>query len=82
LETTSSTYAEMRALYSLVVDIFHVVSLCTELRRPIELPCVVLDHNQPVIVVTSSMADRVKHCKHFLMLVISVKSEWRVGLYS
>jgi Reverse transcriptase (RNA-dependent DNA polymerase) len=80
LVTTSSTHAEMRALYSLVVDIIYVVFLCTELRRPIELPCVILEDNQPVIDVTSSMAGRVKRCKHFLMLVNFVKEQVESGL--
>jgi hypothetical protein len=80
LVATSSTHAEMRALYSLVVDIIYVVFLCTELRRPIELPCVILEDNQPVIDVTSSMAGRVKRCKHFLMLVNFVKEQVESGL--
>jgi hypothetical protein len=80
LVATSSTHAEMRALYSLVVDIIYVVFLCSELRRPIELPCVVLEDNQPVIDVTSSMAGRVKRCKHFLMLVNFVKEQVEGGL--
>jgi hypothetical protein len=78
--TTSSTHAEMRALYSLVVDIIYVVYLCEELGRPLELPCVVLEDNQPVIDVTSELAGRVKRCKHFLMLVNFVKEQVESGL--
>jgi hypothetical protein len=80
LLATLRTYAEMRALYSLVVDIINVVFLCTELRRPIKLPCVILENNQPLIDVTSLIADRVKRCKHFLMLVNFVKEQVESGL--
>jgi hypothetical protein len=80
LVTTSSTHAEMRALYSLVVDIIFVVHLCSELGRSIELPCVVLEDNQPVIDLTSELAGRVKRCKHFLMLVDFIKEQVEHGL--
>jgi hypothetical protein len=70
----------MRALYSLVVDLIFVVHLCEELGRPVELPCVVLEDNQPVIDVTSELAGRVKRCKHFLMLVNFVKEHVEHGL--
>ena len=80
LVATSSTHAEMRALYSLIVDLTYVVFLCMELRRPIKLPCVVLEDNQPVIDVTSELAGRVKRCKHFLMLVNFVKEQVQSGL--
>jgi hypothetical protein len=46
LVTTSSTHAEMRALFSLVVDLIFVVNLCEELGRPLEMPCIVLEDNQ------------------------------------
>jgi hypothetical protein len=80
LVTTSSTHAEMRALYSLVVDLIYVVNLCRELGRPVELPCVVLEDNQPVIDLTSEVAGRAKRCKHFLMLVDFIKEQVEHGL--
>jgi hypothetical protein len=80
LVTTSSTHAEMRALYSLVVDLIFVVYLCEELGRPLKLPCVVLEDNQPVIDVTSELAGRAKRCKHSLMLLNFVKEHVEQGL--
>jgi hypothetical protein len=80
LVTTSSTHAEMRALYALVVDLTFVVFLCGELGRPVRLPCVVLEDNQPVIDLTSELAGRAKRCKHFLMLVNYIKEQVEQGL--
>jgi hypothetical protein len=70
----------MRALFSLVVDLIFVVNLCEELGRPLEMPCIVLEDNQPVIDVTSELAGRAKRCKHFLMLVNFVKEHVEQGL--
>jgi hypothetical protein len=68
LVATSSTHAEMRALYSCVVDIIFVIHLCAELGRPLALPCVIMQENQPVLdLTTADVTARVKRCKHFLM---------------
>ena len=80
LVATSSTHAEMRAVYSLIVDIIFVVHLCIELGRPVKLPCVVMEDNSAVISVTSSAGARVKQCKHFLMLVHYVREQVIAGL--
>lgn len=80
LVATSSTHAEMRALYSLVVDIVFVIHLCEELARPIRLPAIVMEDNQPVIDVTKDINGRIKRCKHFLMLINYVKEQIVIGL--
>jgi hypothetical protein len=80
LVATSSTHAEMRALYSLVVDIIFVIHLCEELGRPIRLPAIILEDNQPVIDVTTDINGRIKRCKHFLMLINYVKEQIVIGL--
>ena len=49
LLATSSTHAEMRALFTLVLDIIFTVYLCEEIGRPIALPAIVFEDNQPVI---------------------------------
>jgi hypothetical protein len=67
LVATSSTHSEMRAIYSLAVDIDSVVNLCKELGGPITLPCVVLEDNEYVIENTSEISGRAKRCKHFLI---------------
>jgi len=80
LVTTSSTHAEMRALYSLIIEILFVIQLCTELDRPINLPAIVMEDNQPVIDLTADISSRSKKCKHFLMLVNFVKEQIESGL--
>jgi hypothetical protein len=80
LVATSSTHAELRALYAAIVDIIYVIHLCSELGRPISLPAVVMEDNQPVIQVTASAQSRIKRCKHFLMLVNYVREQVVGGL--
>jgi len=77
LVATSSTHSEMRGLYSLVIDIVFLVHLCEELCRPLELPCIALVDNQPVIDLVSqpSGQTKVKRCKHFLMLVDWIREQ-------
>ena len=80
LVTTSSTHAEMRALYQLVLDIIYVVHLCEELGRPITLPAIVLEDNQPVIDLSKELTKRSKKCKHFLMLINFIREQVQNGL--
>lgn len=80
LVTTSSTHAEMRALYQLVLDIIYVVHLCDELGRPITLPAIVLEDNQPVIDLSKELTKRSKKCKHFLMLINFIREQVQNGL--
>jgi hypothetical protein len=77
---TSSTHAEMRALYSLIIDIVYVIHLLNELGRPLDLPCIVLEDNQPVIELTKDVSTRTAKCKHFLMLVNYVREQILHGL--
>jgi hypothetical protein len=80
LVTTSSTHAEMRALYSLLIDILFVIGICNDLGRPIELPAIVMEDNQPVIDLTEDISSRSKKCKHFLMLVHYIKEQIEAGV--
>ena len=81
LVATSSTHSEMRGVYTLVVDIIYVIHLCEELHRPLDLPCIVLVDNQPVIdlVAQPSGQTRIRRCKHFLMLVDWVREQVCAG---
>lgn len=79
LVTTSSTHAELRALYTLTVNIVFLVNLCEELARPLSLPAIVMCDNQPVIDLISTAYVRSKRCKHFLMLVQWVKERVEYG---
>jgi len=80
LVTTSSTHAEMRALYSLLIDILFVIGVCNDLGRPIDLPAIVMEDNQPVIDLTDDLSSRSKKCKHFLMLVHYIKEQIEAGI--
>jgi histone deacetylase 1/2 len=82
LVATSSTHAEVRALYQLIIDIIYVINLCDELHRPIQLPAVVLEDNQPAIDLTTSLTGRIKKCKHFLMLISFIREQVAEGLIS
>jgi hypothetical protein len=79
LVTTSSTHAELRALYTLTVDIVYLVHLCEELQRPIDLPAIVMVDNQPIIDLVTTAYVRSKRCKHFLMLVQWVREKVEHG---
>jgi hypothetical protein len=81
LVTTSSTHAEMRALYSLAIDIVFLVHLCEELGRPLELPAIVMVDNQPVIDLIHGPFVKAKRCKHFLMLVAWVRERVEHGYF-
>jgi len=80
LVATSSTHAEIRALYALVVDIVFVTVLCDELQRPIELPAIILEDNQASIELSAPMSSRTKRCKHFLMLINYIREQVEAGL--
>jgi hypothetical protein len=81
LVATSSTHAELRALQSLTIDIIFVVNLCRELGRPLSLPSIVFEDNQPVLDLTSELNQRAKRCKHFLMLIAFLKEQVEQGLF-
>ena len=70
----------MRALYQLILEIIYVINLCEELHRPITLPAIILEDNQPVIDLTADLSSRSKKCKHFLMLVNFVREQVHNGL--
>jgi hypothetical protein len=72
----------MRALYQLVVDIIYVVTLCEEMGRPVSLPAIVMEDNQPVIDLSKDMTKGSKKCRHFLMLVNFIREQVQSGLIS
>jgi hypothetical protein len=79
LVATSSTHAEIRALYALTIDIIYIINLCEELGRPLTLPAIIMEDNQPAIDITADVATRVKRCKHFLMLVNYLREQITAG---
>jgi hypothetical protein len=80
LVATSSTHAELKALYSLTIDLIYLVHLFTELGRPVALPCIALEDNSACIEITKDTSSRLKHCKHYLMLVQFVREQVQSGL--
>jgi hypothetical protein len=80
LVTTSSTHAEARAAFQLVQEIVFVVKLCEELCRPISLPVIVLEDNQPLIDLSGEISGKTKQCKHFLMLINYIRERVEEGI--
>jgi hypothetical protein len=80
LVATSSTHAEIRALYTLTLDIIYIVHLCEEVGRPIDLPAIVFEDNQPVIDLTKMLSSKVTRSKHFLMLIEFIREQVMEGL--
>jgi hypothetical protein len=80
LVATSSTQTEIRALYTLTLDIIYIVHLCEEVGRPIDLPAVVFEDNQPVIGLTKTLSSKITRSKHFLMLIEFIREQVMEGL--
>jgi len=60
LVATLSAHAEIRVLYTLVLDIIFVVHLSEEMGHPIDLLAIaVFEHNQPVIDLTKTLSGKV-----------------------
>ena len=80
--TTSSTHAEMRAIYTLVKDILYVIQLCKDTGTNIKLPVIVLEDNSAVITMATEEASYLKRCKHFIMVINYVKEQVEAGMVS
>jgi hypothetical protein len=78
LMATSSTHAEVRALYELTLNLIFLVNLFEEINRPISLPAIVFEDNQPAIdLVTNNTSVR---SKHYIMLIGFIKEQVESGL--
>jgi hypothetical protein len=69
LVSTSSTHAEMRAIYTLVKDLLFLIYMCYELRVELQLPAMIFEDNSAVVTVTTEEYAYAKKCKHFLMVI-------------
>lgn len=69
LVATSSTHAEMRAIFTLVKDIMYLITLCKEIGVNLQLPAIIMEDNSAVVTVTTDDSAFAKKCKHFLMLI-------------
>ena len=82
LVATSSTHAEVKALYQLTVDILFLINLSDEIQRPISLPAIVLEDNNPTVQLSESLSSRIKRSKHFLMIINFIRHQVSLGLIS
>ena len=80
LVATSSTHAEVKALYQLTTDLIFLIDLSDEIGRSIDLPAVIFEDNNPTVQVTSSLSARIKRSKHFLMLINFIRHQVTLGL--
>ena len=80
LVSTSSTHAEMRALYTLVKDILFIIYICSELNIPLLLPAVIMEDNSAVVTISNEESAYLKKCKHFIMVVNYVREQLELGL--
>ena len=80
LVSTSSTHAEMRAIFTLVKDILYVLYICSELQLQLTLPAIIMEDNSAVITVTTDESAYAKKCKHFLMLINYVREQVDLGI--
>lgn len=75
LISTSSTHAELRALYTLLQDIIFIISLSTELQFPIKLPALIFTDNMILKDLSNNYANGIRKCKHFLMVLAFIKEQ-------
>ena len=80
LVATSSTHAEVKALYQLTVDILYIINLSDEIQRPISLPAIIMEDNNPTVQLSGSLSSRIQRSKHFLMLINFIRHQVAMGL--
>jgi hypothetical protein len=80
LTATSSTHAEIRALYDLTLNIIFLIHLFEEIERPIDLPAIIFEDNQPAIDLTMNPTGRITKSKHFLMTIRFLREQVSLGL--
>jgi len=71
--TTSSTHAEMRALFVAVCEYIFLEMLFEEIGRPLVAPAIIEEDNQPVVTLLTREGAMPRHSKHFVMLVNYVR---------
>jgi hypothetical protein len=73
LVSTSSTHAEMHALFTLVKEILFIIYICPELNIPLLPPAVIMEDNPAAVTVSNEESAYLKKCKHFIMVVNYVR---------
>ena len=64
----------------MILDIIFTVHLCEEIGRPIALPAIVFEDNQPVIDLSKTRGVKITRLKHFLMLIEFIREQVVSGL--
>ena len=77
---TSSTHAEIKALYELTINIIYLLTLFDEIGRPIQLPVKVYEDNRSTLDLVSSPTIKITKSKHYLMLIQYVREQVKQGL--
>jgi hypothetical protein len=80
LVATSSTHAEIRALYDLVINLIFMINLFNEIERPVNLPVTIFEDNQPAIDLVTSTTGKVGKSKHYLMIINFLREQVEQGL--
>ena len=77
---TSSTHAEIKAMYNLIQELQFLHQFCQELHIPLQLPILVYEDNASLIHLAYEDVKHIKRCKHFLMLIHYIKEHVNNGL--
>lgn len=77
---TSSTHAEIRALYELTLNIIYLTTLFDEIKRPVELPVTIFEDNQATVDLVSDSTTRITKSKHYLMLIHTIREQVKLRL--
>ena len=81
LVSTSSTHAEMRAIFTPVKDLLFLFSLCLDLQLDLQLPAISMEDNSAVITITTEDDQAyLKKCKHFLMVINYIQEQVDLGM--
>ncbi len=83
LVSTSSTHAEMRALYTLVKDILFIIYIYMLRGQHLTvatIPAVIMEDNSAVVTISNEESAYLKKCKHFIMAVNYVREQLELGL--
>jgi len=78
--TTSSTHAEMRAIFSLTKDILFVIQLCNDMGIDLKHPAIILEDNSAVVTMATEEASYLKKCRHFIMVINYEREQVEAGM--
>ena len=75
LIATSSTHAEIRALYDLTIQLIFLINFFDEIDRPITTPAIIFEDNQPAIDLVTNTTGKFGKSKHFIMITNFVREQ-------